>query len=103
MRRTLIGIVTRDKTAKTRRVEVARQYAHPKYGKIVHDRTICHVHDENNESRSGDEVEIAESRPRSRLKRWELVRVVRAASGAEVAAAANPVDQPEGGSREEQT
>jgi small subunit ribosomal protein S17 len=103
MRRTLIGTVTRDKTAKTRRVEVARQYAHPKYGKIVHDRTVCHVHDERNESRAGDEVEIVESRPRSRLKRWELVRVVRAASGAEVAAAANPVDQPEGAAREEQS
>jgi small subunit ribosomal protein S17 len=96
MRRTLIGIVTRDKTAKTRRVEVPRQYAHPKYGKIVHDRTICHVHDENNDSRAGDQVEIIESRPRSKLKRWELVRVVRAASGAEVAAAASEIDQPEG-------
>ena len=96
MRRTLIGIVTRDKTAKTRRVEVARQYAHPKYGKIVRDRTVCHVHDENNDSRTGDQVEIIESRPRSKLKRWELLRVVRAASGAEVAAAASQVDQPEG-------
>jgi small subunit ribosomal protein S17 len=95
MRRTLIGIVTRDKTAKTRRVEVARQYAHPKYGKIVRDRTVCHVHDENNDSRTGDQVEIIESRPHSKLKRWELLRVVRAASGAEVAAAASELDQPE--------
>jgi small subunit ribosomal protein S17 len=101
MRRTLIGIVTRDKTAKTRRVEVARQYAHPKYGKIVHDRTVCHVHDENNDSRAGDQVEIVESRPHSKLKRWELVRVVRAASGEEVAAASNPVDEPESEAREE--
>ncbi|MFO1091909.1 MAG: 30S ribosomal protein S17 [Planctomycetaceae bacterium] len=88
MRRTLIGIVTGDKRAKTRRVEVARQYRHPKYGKIVRDRTVCHVHDEANQSKSGDEVEIIECRPRSKMKRWELVRVVKAASGMEVAAAA---------------
>lgn len=87
MRRTLIGIVTGDKRAKTRRVEVARQYRHPKYGKIVRDRTVCHVHDEGNASRAGDEVEIVECRPRSKLKRWELVRVVKAASRMEVAAA----------------
>jgi small subunit ribosomal protein S17 len=87
MRRTLIGIVTGDKCAKSRRVEVARQYRHPKYGKIVRDRTVCHVHDEENQSKSGDEVEIAECRPRSKLKRWELVRIVKAASRMEVAAA----------------
>lgn len=87
MRRTLIGIVTGDKRAKTRRVEVARQYRHPKYGKIVRDRTVCHVHDEQEQSKTGDEVEIVESRPRSRMKRWELVRVVKAADRMEVAAA----------------
>jgi small subunit ribosomal protein S17 len=92
MRRTLIGIVTGDKRAKTRRVEVARQYRHPKYGKIVRDRTVCHVHDEENQSKSGDEVEIIECRPRSKMKRWELVRVVKAASGLEVAAAAAAVE-----------
>lgn len=88
MRRTLIGIVTGDKSAKSRRVEVARQYRHPKYGKIVRDRTVCHVHDEANESKSGDQVEIIECRPRSKMKRWELVRVLKAASRMEVAAAA---------------
>ena len=103
MRKTLQGVVTSAKASKTRRVEIERRYAHSKYGKIVRGRTVCHAHDENNESKEGDLVEIVESRPRSRLKRWELVRVVRAASGAEVAAAANPVDQPEGGAREEQS
>src|SRR5262245_38279591 len=91
MRRTLIGIVTGDKRAKTRRVEVARQYRHPKYGKIVRDRTVCHVHDEENTSKSGDEVEIIECRPRSKMKRWELVRVVKAVSRMEAAAAATDV------------
>jgi small subunit ribosomal protein S17 len=87
MRRTLIGIVTGDQRAKTRRVEVARQYRHPKYGKIVRDRTVCHMHDEENQSKSGDEVEIIECRPRSKMKRWELLRIVKAATRMEVAAA----------------
>lgn len=74
--RMLIGIVTSDKTAKTRRVEVQRREQHPKYGKFIKKRTVCYVHDENNESRLGDTVEIVESRPLSRTKRWRLVRLV---------------------------
>lgn len=76
MQRQLVGVVTRDQNSKTRRVEVARLYRHPKYGKIVRARTICYAHDENNVSVAGDTVEIVECRPRSRTKRWELVRVV---------------------------
>jgi small subunit ribosomal protein S17 len=79
MKKMLIGVVTRDKTAKSRRVEIERLYRHPKYGKIVRARTICWVHDEKNESHQGDTVEIVESRPRSKLKRWELVRIVKTA------------------------
>jgi small subunit ribosomal protein S17 len=78
MRKHLIGIVTGDKCSQTRRVEVPRQYRHARYGKIVRTRTVCHVHDENNQSKRGDRVEIAECRPRSRTKRWELLRVVEA-------------------------
>lgn len=70
------GVVTSDKTAKTRRVEIPRLVRDPKYGKYVRRRTICYVHDENSESSLGDKVEIVESRPRSKKKRWELVRVV---------------------------
>jgi small subunit ribosomal protein S17 len=70
------GIVISDKTAKTRRVEIPRLVKHPRYGKFVRRKTVCHVHDEGNESHMGDLVEIIESRPRSRTKRWELVRVV---------------------------
>lgn len=70
------GIVTSDKAAKTRRVEIPRLVKHPRYGKFVKRKTICHVHDENNESHMGDLVEIVESRPMSRSKRWALVRVV---------------------------
>ncbi|QDU39851.1 30S ribosomal protein S17 [Maioricimonas rarisocia] len=87
MRKRLIGTVTSDKNSKTRRVEVKRLFQHPKYGKIVRGRTVCHVHDENNDSHQGDTVEIVESRPFSRLKRWELVRVVSAAADLRAAAA----------------
>lgn len=87
MRTTLIGIVTSDKSAKTRRVEVKRLFRHPKFGKIVRGRTVCHVHDEENQSRSGDRVEIVESRPHSKTKRWELLRIVHATADAEVEAA----------------
>ena len=80
MRKTLQGTVTSAKMNKSRRVEVERLYRHPKYGKIIRGRTICYVHDENNESQEGDVVEIVESRPRSKLKRWELVRIVRSAA-----------------------
>ncbi len=65
------GLVTSDKRNKTRRVEVERLYRHPKYGKIVRSRTICHVHDEENPAKEGDTVEIVESRPLSKTKRWQ--------------------------------
>ncbi len=70
------GTVTNDKTAKTRRVEIPRLVKHPRYGKFVRRKTICYVHDENNESHVGDLVEIIESRPMSKTKRWALVRIV---------------------------
>ena len=75
-RRVLIGIVKSDRMNKSRRVEIERFVRHPKYSKIVRRKTVCHVHDENNESKLGDKVEIEESRPISKLKRWTLLRVV---------------------------
>jgi small subunit ribosomal protein S17 len=75
-KRVEFGIVIGDKTAKTRRVEIPRLVKHARYGKYLHRKTVCYVHDENNESKNGDVVEIVESRPLSRLKRWALVRVV---------------------------
>ncbi|MBM4010184.1 MAG: 30S ribosomal protein S17 [Planctomycetota bacterium] len=79
------GTVTSDAASKTRRVEIPRIVRHPKYGRILHRRTICHVHDENEESHIGDLVEIIECPPRSRLKRWELVRVVKKSTAVDVA------------------
>lgn len=75
-RRILVGVVTSDKAAKTRRVEIERLVRHSRYSKIIRKTTVCHAHDENNESHVGDRVEIEESRPLSKLKRWNLVRVV---------------------------
>jgi small subunit ribosomal protein S17 len=71
-----VGIVISDKMVKTRRVEIPRLVRHPKYGKYLRRKTVCYVHDEQNESAAGDTVEIAECAPRSRSKRWELVRIV---------------------------
>jgi small subunit ribosomal protein S17 len=80
-RRTLTGVVTSDKMSKTRRVEIERLVKHQQYGKYIKRRTVCYVHDENNESHAGDVIEIMESRPLSKLKRWRLVRVVTKAPG----------------------
>jgi small subunit ribosomal protein S17 len=85
------GTVTSAAASKTRRVEIPRVVRHPKYGRILHRRTVCHVHDEQEESQPGDLVEIIECPPRSRLKRWELVRVV-TKSTAEAAAATGGAD-----------
>jgi len=81
-----VGVVTSDKMKKTRRVEIARLVKYPKYGKIVRRRTVCYVHDENEQSSFGDTVEIVECRPMSRLKRWNLVQVVTKANIIDVAA-----------------
>jgi small subunit ribosomal protein S17 len=80
--RIAVGVVTSDKMNKTRRVEIPRLEKHPRYGKYIKRRTVCHVHDEANESRLGDTVEIQESRPISKLKHWKLLRVVAKAPGA---------------------
>ncbi len=73
---TKVGTVESDKRDKTRRVAVTFQAPHPKYGKTLRHRTILQVHDEQNESKVGDRVEIAPTRPISKTKSWRLVRVV---------------------------
>lgn len=75
-RRVVVGVVTSDKMQKTRRVEIPRLVKHPRYGKYIKRRTICHIHDEKNESHKGDTVEIMETRPLSKTKHWRLLRVV---------------------------
>src|SRR5438093_8591262 len=75
-RRVAVGVVTSDKMNKTRRVEIPRLVKHPRYGKYIKRRTICYVHDAENQSHMGDTVEIMETRPLSKMKTWRLVRIV---------------------------
>lgn len=75
-KRTLIGIVISDKMDKTRIIMVERRLAHTKYGKFMTRRARYKAHDERNEYRMGDRVEIIESRPLSREKRWRVERLV---------------------------
>ncbi|MEX2170876.1 MAG: 30S ribosomal protein S17 [Pirellulales bacterium] len=82
----VIGVVTGDKMDKTRRVEIERLVRHPKYGKFLRRRTVCHVHDESNLSHQGDTVEIVECPPKSRTKRWDMVRVVAKSQQVDLAA-----------------
>jgi len=72
----LTGVVASDKADKTIKVVVEFQYRHPKYGKYLKRRTILHAHDEKNEAKEGDKVEIAECRPLSKTKHHRLVRIV---------------------------
>jgi small subunit ribosomal protein S17 len=81
-RRVVEGVVTSDKMNKTRRVEIPRLVKHARYGKYIRRRTVCHVHDENNVSRTGDKVEIMEARPLSKTKHWRLIRVVSSVTAA---------------------
>ncbi len=92
-RKVAIGIVTSDKMNKTRRVEIPRLVQHPRYGKYIRRRTVCYVHDENNESRVGDTVKIMETRPLSKLKRWRLVEIVARAATRQVLASTTPAQE----------
>jgi small subunit ribosomal protein S17 len=74
--RTIQGVVASDKGNKTIKVVVNYQTKHPKYGKYLKRRTVLHAHDEKNEAREGDTVEIAECRPLSKTKHHRLLRVV---------------------------
>ncbi len=75
-RKERVGMVVSDRMNKTRVVKVERRFRHPVYGKEITTSKKYYMHDENNETRSGDMVRIMESRPLSRLKRWRLVEVL---------------------------
>ncbi len=75
-RKTRIGIVSSNKMDKTITVEIHTKVKHPIYKKTVNKTTKLVAHDENNECSEGDTVEIAETRPLSKNKRWRLVRIV---------------------------
>jgi small subunit ribosomal protein S17 len=91
-RKTLIGEVVSTKMAKTIVVEVRRQKAHPLYRRVVARSRKFYAHDEQGTAHLGDFVKIEETRPLSKLKRWQLKEIVqRSALGA---AAAPAVEQP---------
>ena len=77
--RTIQGVVASDKGNKTIKVVVNYQTRHPKYGKYLKRRTVLHAHDEKNEAKEGDTVEIAECRPLSKTKHHRLLRIVQKA------------------------
>jgi small subunit ribosomal protein S17 len=76
LRNRVIGMVTSDKVSKTRKVVFEYLARHSKYNKYVKRQTVLHVHDEKNESRLGDHVEVMSCRPISKTKTWRLVRIV---------------------------
>src|SRR5271166_4799472 len=79
-RKTLIGEVVSTKMAKTIVVEVHRQKAHPFYKRVVKRSKRFYAHDETGNAHLGDVVKIEETRPLSKLKRWQLKDIVRRAA-----------------------
>jgi len=75
-RKVRAGRVTSDVRSKTITVSVERTVLHPLYGRVVTKTKKYMVHDENNDARKGDLVEITETRPLSKTKRWRLTKVV---------------------------
>jgi small subunit ribosomal protein S17 len=80
-RKTIIGFVTSRSGNKSVKVTIPYKTPHPLYHKVINRKTVVHVHDEKNETKVGDKVEIMETRPMSRLKRWRIVSVVHSAVG----------------------
>ncbi|MBQ1259696.1 MAG: 30S ribosomal protein S17 [Clostridia bacterium] len=76
LRKTRVGKVVSDKMAKTIVVAIEDNVKHPTYGKIIKRTLKVHAHDENNECGIGDTVEIMETRPLSKTKRWRLVEII---------------------------
>ena len=71
LRKTRVGMVVSAKMDKT-----ADNVKHPKYGKVIKRTVKIHAHDEKNECGVGDKVEVMETRPLSRTKRWRLVNII---------------------------
>ena len=76
LRKTRVGIVVSDKMDKTIVVAIQDNVKHPIYGKIIKRTLKVHAHDENNECSIGDKVEVMETRPLSKTKRWRLVEII---------------------------
>ena len=76
LRKSRVGMVVSNKMDKTVVVAIQDNVVHPMYGKIIKRTLKVHAHDENNECGVGDKVEIMETRPLSKTKRWRVVTVI---------------------------
>ena len=76
LRKTRVGKVVSNKMEKTIVVAIEDNVKHPDYGKIIKRTVKLHAHDENGECSIGDKVEVMETRPLSKTKRWRLVRII---------------------------
>ena len=70
------GLVVSDKNDKTIVVEIKERKPHPVYGKVMTTTKKLHAHDEGNEAGMGDTVQVMETRPLSKMKRWRLLKIV---------------------------
>ena len=91
LRKTIIGFVTSRSGDKSIKVTIPYKTPHPLYHKVINRKTVVHVHDEKNETAVGDKVEIMETRPISRLKRWRVLSVVHKAVAASAAVSESDV------------
>jgi len=76
LRKTRVGRVVSDKMQKTIVVAIEDNIKHPLYKKVIKKTVKFKAHDENNECRIGDKVEIMETRPLSKDKNWRLVKII---------------------------
>ena len=76
LRKTRVGYVVSDKMDKTVVVAIEDNVKHPVYGKIIKRTLKVHAHDETNQCGVGDKVEIMETRPLSKTKRWRIVEII---------------------------
>ncbi len=83
-RKSYTGTVTSSSGDKSVKVTIPYKIPHPRYRKTINRKTVVHAHDENSASKPGDKVEIMETRPLSKLKRWRILRVVESAPGGAV-------------------
>ena len=75
-RKSIVGVVTSRSGDKSIKVTYFYKVPHPLYHKEIRRKTVIHVHDEKNECALGDKVEVAETRPLSKMKRFRVVRII---------------------------
>ena len=92
-RKTEIGFVSSRMGDKSVKVTVPYKTPHPRYHKVINRKTVLHVHDEKNETKVGDKIEVMETRPISRLKRWRVVSIIEHAVTAAAAVSETDVAQ----------